>query len=139
MQLLDNIRVVLVEPMIGGNIGAVCRAINNNGITDLAVVNPRPDTDWNEAEKLACNARPQLAARKTFDTLEAAIAEGKAVLENAEADVEALKAPKEKIMNIMQSFAQDLYGQPGAEGAPGPEAAAAAWKPRRSGDPTWSA
>ena len=75
MQLLDNIRVVLVEPMIGGNIGAVCRAINNNGITDLAVVNPRPDTDWNEAEKLACNARPQLAARKTFDTLEAAIAD----------------------------------------------------------------
>lgn len=57
--------------------------------------------------------------------LEAAIAEGKTVLENAEADVEALKAPKEKIMNIMQSFAQDLYGQPGAEGAPGPEAAAA--------------
>jgi molecular chaperone DnaK len=53
--------------------------------------------------------------------LEAAIAEGKAVLENAEADVEALKAPKEKIMTIMQSFAQDLYGQAGAEGAAGPQ------------------
>ena len=59
--------------MIGGNIGAVCRAINNNGITDLALVNPRPDTNWNEAEKLACNARAQLTARKTFDTLEEAI------------------------------------------------------------------
>ena len=54
--------------------------------------------------------------------LEAAMKEGKAVLENKEADVEALKAPKEKIMNIMQSFAQDLYGQAGAEGAAGPQA-----------------
>ncbi len=53
--------------------------------------------------------------------LEAAIKEGKAVLENKEAEVEALKAPKEKIMNIMQSFAQDLYGQAGAEGAAGPQ------------------
>ncbi|MEO0511226.1 MAG: molecular chaperone DnaK [Verrucomicrobiota bacterium] len=52
--------------------------------------------------------------------LEGAIAEGKAVLENQDADVDALKAPKEKIMNIMQSFAQDLYGQAGAEGAAGP-------------------
>ncbi|HBO88170.1 MAG TPA: hypothetical protein DD620_05425 [Verrucomicrobia bacterium] len=73
MNPLDQIRVVLVEPMIGGNIGAVCRAINNNGITDLAIVNPRSDTNWNEAKKLACNARPQLAIRKTFDTLEEAI------------------------------------------------------------------
>ena len=52
--------------------------------------------------------------------LEGAIAEGKAVLENQDADVESLKAPKEKIMEIMQSFAQDLYGQAGAEGA-GPD------------------
>jgi molecular chaperone DnaK len=57
--------------------------------------------------------------------LEAAIAEGKAVLENSDADAESLKAPKEKIMTIMQSFAQDLYGQAGAEGAAGPEGAEA--------------
>jgi molecular chaperone DnaK len=57
--------------------------------------------------------------------LEAAIAEGKAVLENSDADSESLKAPKEKIMTIMQSFAQDLYGQAGAEGAAGPEGAEA--------------
>jgi molecular chaperone DnaK len=57
--------------------------------------------------------------------LEAAIAEGKSVLENQEADADALKAPKEKITNIMQSFAQDLYGQAGAEGA-GPDMGGAA-------------
>ncbi|MGB1127602.1 MAG: molecular chaperone DnaK [Opitutales bacterium] len=58
--------------------------------------------------------------------LEGAIAEAKAVLENQEAEVDTLKAPKEKIMNIMQSFAQDLYGQAGAEGAAGPDMAAGA-------------
>jgi len=54
--------------------------------------------------------------------LESAITEAKSVLENQSADADALKAPKEKIMNIMQSFAQDIYGQAGAEGAAGPEA-----------------
>ncbi|MDZ8119960.1 RNA methyltransferase [Pontiella agarivorans] len=75
MNILDNIRVVLVNPMHGGNIGAVCRAINNNGITDLAVVDERPETDWNEARKLACNAREQFEAIKKFDTLREAVAD----------------------------------------------------------------
>ena len=48
--------------------------------------------------------------------LEGAITEAKAVLENQDADADALKAPKEKIMEVMQSFAQDLYSQQGAEG-----------------------
>ncbi len=65
--------------------------------------------------------------------LEKAIAEAKAVLENQDADIEAFKAPKEKIMNVMQSFAQDIQGQQGGEGvagsgpdanASGPEASA---------------
>lgn len=67
--------------------------------------------------------------------LEGAIAEGKAVLENQDADVDALKAPKEKIMNIMQSFAQDLYGQQGAEGAAGPDMSGAAAGGAASSEP----
>ncbi len=74
MNMLSNIRVVLVEPIFGGNIGSVCRAMNNNGITDLAIVNPRPATDWDDARKLACNAKAQLDARKEFKTLEEAVA-----------------------------------------------------------------
>ena len=72
---LANLRVVLVEPLFGGNVGAVCRAMNNNGITDLAIVNPRPETDWAEAEKLACNAKAQLAARREYPTLAEAVAD----------------------------------------------------------------
>jgi len=73
MDILDNIRIVLVEPISGGNIGSVCRAMNNNGITDLAIVNPRPETDWEDARKLSCKANTQLDARKEFQTLEEAI------------------------------------------------------------------
>jgi tRNA/rRNA methyltransferase len=75
MNPLDNIRIVLVEPLYGGNIGSVCRAMNNNNITDLAIVNPRPETDWDEARKLACNRPEQLEARKTFSTLAEAVAD----------------------------------------------------------------
>jgi TrmH family RNA methyltransferase len=72
--LLNNIRVVLVNPIHGGNIGSVCRAINNNGITDLAIVDPRPDTNWNEARKLSCNAKEQFEAIQKYDTLAEAVA-----------------------------------------------------------------
>ncbi|RKX36612.1 MAG: hypothetical protein DRP64_18380 [Verrucomicrobia bacterium] len=74
MDILDNIRIVLVEPISGGNIGSVCRAMNNNGITDLAIINPRPETDWEDASKLSCKANAQLEARKEFSTLKEAIA-----------------------------------------------------------------
>mgnify|MGYP001134449515 FL=1 len=60
--------------------------------------------------------------------LEAAIAEGKTVLENQEADADSLKAAKEKIVGIMESFAQDLYAAQGAEGA-GPDMGGAAAGP----------
>lgn len=74
MNILDNIRIVLVEPLFGGNIGSVCRAMNNNDITDLAIVNPRPTTDWDDARKLSCNAVAQLEARKEYATLAEAVA-----------------------------------------------------------------
>jgi TrmH family RNA methyltransferase len=74
-KLLANIRIVLVNPLFGGNLGSICRAMNNNGITDLAVVDPRPDMNMDEARKFACNAREQLEARREFSTLEEALAD----------------------------------------------------------------
>ncbi|MFP4165673.1 MAG: molecular chaperone DnaK [Opitutales bacterium] len=51
--------------------------------------------------------------------LQSAIDEGKKALENEEADADALTAPKDKIMEVMQSFAQDIYSQAGAAGGAG--------------------
>jgi molecular chaperone DnaK len=77
-----------------------------------------------QAEKQIEELGDKIPADKKTE-LESAIADAKAVLENQEADADTLKAPKDKIMEIMQSFAQDLYAQQAAEGAAaGPEGAA---------------
>jgi TrmH family RNA methyltransferase len=75
MTFLNNIRIVLVEPIFGGNVGSVCRAMNNNGITDLAIVNPNQEMDWDDARKLSCNAKQQLDARTEYASLAEAVAD----------------------------------------------------------------
>lgn len=52
---LDNIRIVLVEPLYGGNVGSVCRAMSNMGLSDLSVVNAR-NLNMDEARMMACHA-----------------------------------------------------------------------------------
>ena len=73
MNSLKNVVIILVEPINGGNIGAICRAINNNGITNLSIVKPNKNINWNEAKKLACNAQEQLRKVKFYDSLENAV------------------------------------------------------------------
>src|SRR6056297_728101 len=75
MELLDNIRIVLIKPLYGGNLGAICRAMMNMGISDLALVNPNPDLEWEEAEKMAMHARSILANRQDFPSASAAVAD----------------------------------------------------------------
>jgi molecular chaperone DnaK len=69
-----------------------------------------------QSEKQIKDLGDKIPADKKTE-LEAAITEAKAVLDNKEADADALKAPKEKIMEIMQSFAEEMYSQQAAEGA----------------------
>ena len=40
IQHLESIRIVLVEPQVPGNIGAVSRAIKNMGLNKLVLVRP---------------------------------------------------------------------------------------------------
>lgn len=75
MNPLENIRIVLVDPKTGGNIGSICRVMMNMGITDLAIVAPREELDWEDARKLAYHAEGLLEQRKIFQTLEDAIAD----------------------------------------------------------------
>lgn len=72
---LENIRVVLVRPIYSGNIGAVCRAMKNMGITDLALVAPQREINWLEARTMACHADDVLANRKDYTTLKEALAD----------------------------------------------------------------
>ena len=72
--MLDNIRIVLVSPLYGGNIGSACRAMANMGLSDLAIVEER-SLNMDEARKMACHADDILESRSTYGSLADAIAD----------------------------------------------------------------
>lgn len=69
---LDNIRVVLVGPLYGGNVGSVCRAMANMGLSDLAIV-PERSLNMDEARMMACHATDILESCTTRATLQEAV------------------------------------------------------------------
>ena len=71
---LENIRIVLVSPLYGGNVGSVCRAMANMGFSDLALAAPRP-IDLDEARMMACHATEILDNRSEFPSLADAVAD----------------------------------------------------------------
>lgn len=71
---LENIRVVMVNPIYSGNIGSVCRAMANMGLCDLALVDPKP-LKMDEARMMACHAQDILESRTEFGTLAEAVAD----------------------------------------------------------------
>ena len=69
----ERIRVVLVRPRDGGNVGAVARAMKNMGLAQLVLVDP-PALDPQRAVTMAVHAREILDASRTVPTLADAIA-----------------------------------------------------------------
>lgn len=67
-------RVVLVSPLQSGNVGSVCRAMANMGVSELYVVNPRIENGWEDAAKMACHAGDILRNRHVVETFGEAIA-----------------------------------------------------------------
>lgn len=72
---LAQIRVVLMGPLYGGNIGSVCRAMGNMGLRELHIVTPAPSVDWSEARKMACHAQHILDSRIIHHDLPSALAD----------------------------------------------------------------
>ncbi len=70
----DKISIVLVEPQSPGNVGMVCRAMKNMGLSELRLVrgcsNNHP-----EARKFAVSARDLLENARLFGSLEEALAD----------------------------------------------------------------
>ena len=69
---LANIRIVLVNPLYGGNVGAICRAMANMGLSDLTLVAPAK-LDMDEARMMAVAADDILSRRRVTATLEEAV------------------------------------------------------------------
>jgi len=72
---LENIRIVLVSPLYGGNIGATCRAMSNMGLCDLGIAALERPFDLDEARRMACHATEILDARTEYPTLADAVAD----------------------------------------------------------------
>lgn len=72
--MLENIRVVLVEPKGSGNIGSVARAMKNTGLKELVVVGrARTESFW--ARAMAVHAAELLKQVRRFATLREAVAD----------------------------------------------------------------
>jgi tRNA/rRNA methyltransferase len=74
MNLKERISVVLVGTQSPGNIGMVCRAMKNMGLSDLRLVSPC-SVDHLDAIKFAVSARDLLDRARIFTSLEDAIAD----------------------------------------------------------------
>src|SRR6202790_5810682 len=72
--------VILVEPQLGENIGAVARAMANFGLSRLRLVRPRQAWPNDKARMMAAGADRVLDGAALYDTLEAAIADCSFVL-----------------------------------------------------------
>jgi tRNA/rRNA methyltransferase len=71
---LEHIRIVLVNPLYGGNVGSICRCMANMGLTDLVLVAPGP-LNMAEARMMAVAAENLLQARRELSTLAEAVAD----------------------------------------------------------------
>ncbi len=70
---LKNIAIVLVRPDESRNVGAVCRAMANNGMSRLRIVGNREDYDDERVRVLAIHAAPIWEKAEFFDSISEAV------------------------------------------------------------------
>jgi TrmH family RNA methyltransferase len=71
--MLERVRIVLVRPIRPGNVGAVCRAMVNMGLSDLVLVAPECDRADPQAQGFAARAKPLLERARSADSIAAAL------------------------------------------------------------------
>ena len=82
---MPKIRVVLVEPKLEGNVGAVARAMKNFGVADLVLV--KPCRLGAEARQRAMRGLEIMEAASTVDDLETVVGKIMTVLRTVEGSV----------------------------------------------------
>jgi TrmH family RNA methyltransferase len=89
--VLDNVRIVLVRPRRGGNVGSAARVMKNFGLGALTLVAPRTRVGA-VGEHMAAHACDVLARRTTTPDLATAIADCALVVGTAGRDFAHLRA-----------------------------------------------
>jgi tRNA/rRNA methyltransferase len=110
--------VILNEPQLAENIGAVARVMANFGLSDLRLVRPRDGWPQDRAWASASGANWPLDGARVFDTLAAAMADLRLVLATTARPREAMLpviTPREAAMRLSRAAARAwpsglLYG-----------------------------
>jgi len=100
--------VILVEPQLGENIGAVARAMANFGLSRLRLVRPRQGWPNGKARIMAVGADRILDGAVLYDTLEAAVADCNFVLAataRAHDQAKAVVGPQEAAAQVAPRIA----------------------------------
>ncbi|MDT8447597.1 MAG: RNA methyltransferase [bacterium] len=71
----EQLRVVLVEPAFGGNLGSTARAMTNLGVTDLRLIGGRANPESSDAKRMAVGGLEVLQAAQYHDYLAEAVAD----------------------------------------------------------------
>ncbi len=74
LMFLQNVKIVLCRVSESGNVGAVCRAMKNMGLSELRLAAPFP-LDPEKIEKRAVHAADLWKNARFFDTLEDSVAD----------------------------------------------------------------
>ncbi len=102
--------VILNEPQLAENIGAVARVMANFGLSDLRLVRPRDGWPQDRAWASASGAHWPLDGARVYTTLEAAIAELRVVLATTARPREAMLpviTPREAAARLADAVDQD--------------------------------
>ena len=83
---LSDIRIVLTRPKYGGNVGSVCRAMMNMGLSKLVLVDPSPEITDLDVRRYALRAEPLWLGRTVHPTLREAVADCATVLSTTARD-----------------------------------------------------
>lgn len=97
--------LILVNPQMGENIGAVARAMMNFGLGELRLVAPRDGWPNPAAEAMAAHGLPIIESAKVFATTREAIADLHYIYASTARDRRMLKpqlAPREAAQDIIQ-------------------------------------
>jgi tRNA/rRNA methyltransferase len=70
-----KVRIVLVEPQEGGNVGAVARVMKNFGFRDLVIAGPKPEDPDEKSVWWAVGAEDVLRDARRVDSLDQALAD----------------------------------------------------------------
>lgn len=73
--MLNNIYIILAEPIYNGNLGSVARAMKNFGLTSLILVNPEARIDSSMARKMSVSAYDILKNAEIYNNLEDAVSD----------------------------------------------------------------